>query len=56
VKAARLSPDGRWAAAGLYDLENAGQDLWILDIKANAGSQWQRNTVTQAPSESSPAP
>jgi serine/threonine-protein kinase len=37
VKAARLSPDGRWAAAGLYDLENAGQDLWIFDVKTNDG-------------------
>jgi hypothetical protein len=27
VKAARLSPDGKWAAAGLYDLENAGRRL-----------------------------
>ena len=35
VKAARLSPDGRWAAAGLYDLENAGQDLWIFDLERN---------------------
>lgn len=37
VKAARLSRDGRWAAAGLYDLENAGQDLWLFDLKTNAG-------------------
>jgi Tol biopolymer transport system component/DNA-binding winged helix-turn-helix (wHTH) protein len=37
VKAARLSPDGKWAAAALYELENAGQDLWLFDIKTNAG-------------------
>src|SRR5207248_633175 len=37
VKAARLSPDGKWAAAALYDLELAGQDLWIFDVKTNAG-------------------
>ena len=36
LKGARLSPDGRWAAAGLYDLENAGQDLWLFDVKTNA--------------------
>jgi len=37
VKAARLSPDGKWAAAALYDLEAGGQDLWIFDLKTNAG-------------------
>jgi Tol biopolymer transport system component len=37
VKAARLSPDGKWAAAALYDLEIGGQDLWLFDLKTNAG-------------------
>jgi Tol biopolymer transport system component len=31
-----LSPDGKWAAAALYDLELAGTDLWIFDVKTNA--------------------
>lgn len=43
VKAARLSPDGKWAAAGLYDLENAGQDLRIFDVKTNAGRRLSAN-------------
>jgi Tol biopolymer transport system component len=36
LKGGRLSPDGRWAAAGLYDLQNAGQDLWLFDVRTNA--------------------
>jgi Tol biopolymer transport system component len=37
VKSARLSPDGKSAAAALYDLETGSQDLWIFDLKTNAG-------------------
>lgn len=43
VKAARLSPDGKWAAAALYDLEAGGQDLWIFDLKTNAGRRLSAN-------------
>jgi Tol biopolymer transport system component/DNA-binding winged helix-turn-helix (wHTH) protein len=37
VKSGRLSPDGKWLATAIYDVEQGGQDLWIFDVKTNSG-------------------
>ncbi len=36
LESARLSPDGRWLATAMYDVERGGQDLWILDVQTGA--------------------
>jgi DNA-binding winged helix-turn-helix (wHTH) protein len=37
VKSARLSPDGQRLATAIYEIERCEQDLWIFDVKTNAG-------------------
>jgi DNA-binding winged helix-turn-helix (wHTH) protein len=37
LKSARLSPDGQRLATAIYDVERGQQDLWIFDVKTNAG-------------------
>ena len=37
LKSARLSPDGERLATAIYDIETGEQDLWIFDVKTNAG-------------------
>jgi Tol biopolymer transport system component len=37
VKSARLSPDGQRLATAIYEIERGEQDLWIFDVKTNAG-------------------
>jgi len=39
VKSARLSPDGQHLATAIYDVERGEQDLWIFDVKTNAGKR-----------------
>lgn len=36
VKSGRLSPDGRWLATAIYDVDRACQDLWLLDMQTGA--------------------
>ena len=37
VKSARLSPNGQQLATAIYDIERGEQDVWIFDVKTNAG-------------------
>lgn len=37
VKSGRLSPDGKWVAAAIYDVEHGQQDIWIFDTTTNEG-------------------
>lgn len=37
LKSARVSPDGRLLATAIYGIERGVQDLWIFDVKTNAG-------------------
>jgi dipeptidyl aminopeptidase/acylaminoacyl peptidase len=39
VKSGRLSPDGRWVAAAIYDVERGSQSLWLFNTKTGAGRQ-----------------
>ena len=39
VKSGRLSPNGRWVAAAIYDVERGSQNLWLFDSEKGAGRQ-----------------
>jgi Tol biopolymer transport system component len=36
VKSGRLSPDGRWLATAIYDVERGSQELWLVDSQTGA--------------------